>query len=122
MMKLIDSQHCCCWIIYRRREGLGGDVNNNSKCIHRILLESTLRTHRDRLAQTFIIEILATLKNPEQRITRCDEVTNLRYQFDEAVGTLSHRDEAFANESKYNAVMFVQYDTGWIFLQALHWF
>src|SRR5215471_6733072 len=52
MMNLIDRQHGRRRIVYGWRQSFAGNVHDNPKCKHRILLEGALMAHRDRIAQS----------------------------------------------------------------------
>src|SRR6185437_12598931 len=106
MMNLIDSQHGRRWIVDGGRKRFRRNINNDAKGVRWILFQSTFLTHRYGVAQGVFRKTLTACKDPEERITRGDEVTNLWHQFDQAVCTYSQCLKASPIERQHYAINF----------------
>ena len=103
-MNLVDGQDRGGGVIERRRESLGGDVDDDPKDEGRVLPHGPVVADADRVSQDPSRQARAAGVDPEQGIPGRHEVADLGDQIDEAVGAPGKGLEAGEVEGQHDAV------------------
>ena len=87
-MKLVDGEHSRGRIVDGRRQSLDGDIDQDAKREHRVLLERTLRPKHGGVPQPAIIDPGGGAVQVEDRFTHGHEIADLGHELDDTVQAL----------------------------------
>src|SRR5262245_9163801 len=101
-MNLIERQHGCGGIVDGWRQGLQGNVDHDAKAEERVLFQRPLGSERDGGSEAAVSYSDSAAIEDEQRLSGRHEISNLRHEFDDAVGRSGVALEAGVVDSEQN--------------------